>query len=283
MAEILLIASRGMLGRAVAAALDDAGRGFRAVDRPALELADRESINTQIRGDTRVVINCAAFTDVDGAEFHERAAHVVNAAGPGMLAERCRDLGATLVHFSTDYVFDGSARAPYSVDHPIAPMSAYGRTKAEGERRVRAATPDHLIVRTSWLYAPWGKNFVRTIAKLGRERETLRVVDDQRGRPSSAEQVARTTLALLDSGAHGTFHATDRGECTWFGFATAIAQRACPGCRVEPCTTEEFPRPAPRPAYSVLDVEGTEQLVGDLVPFEDELDSVLARLDEALR
>jgi dTDP-4-dehydrorhamnose reductase len=279
MAEVLLVASRGMLGRALASALDRAGRAFRAVDRPALELADPASMRAQIGAETRVVLNCAAYTDVDGAEVHEREARVVNALGPGLLAERCREVGAKLVHFSTDYVFDGRARAPYAVDHPIAPMSAYGRTKAEGEARVREATPDHLIVRTSWLYAPWGKNFVRTIAKLGRERASLRVVDDQRGRPSSAEQLARTTLALLDAGARGTFHATDGGECTWFDLATAIAARVSPGCRVEPCATEEFPRPAPRPPYSVLDVEGTEQLVGPLVPYEDELRSVLARLE----
>jgi dTDP-4-dehydrorhamnose reductase len=268
-----------MLGRAMAAALDREGRPFRAVDRPELELADRGSINAQIAADTRLVINCAAYTDVDGAEIHERAAHVVNAAGPGMLAERCHHLGATLVHYSTDYVFDGQAGAPYAVDHPIAPKSAYGRTKAEGEARVRAGTPHHLIIRTSWLYAPWGKNFVRTIARLGAERDSLRVVDDQRGRPSSAEEVARVTLALLDAEAHGTFHATDDGECTWFDFATAIARKLGLDCRVEPCTTEEFPRPAPRPAYSVLDLAETEHLVGKLVPFEDALASVLARLE----
>jgi dTDP-4-dehydrorhamnose reductase len=279
MADVLLVAARGMLGRAFSRALDGAGERFRAVDRPELDVGDAASIEAHVTPGTRVVLNCAAYTDVDGAEAHERDALLVNGTGPGLLAERCADVGATLVHFSTDYVFDGRARAPYRVDHPIGPVSAYGRTKAEGEARVRAATADHLIVRTSWLYAPWGKNFVRTIAKLAGERDALRVVDDQRGRPSSAEQVARVTLALLAAGARGTFHATDAGECTWFGFATAIARAVRPACRVDPCTTEEFPRPAPRPTYSVLDVEGTEHLVGKLTPFEDELASVLARLE----
>src|SRR5690606_27313776 len=209
----------------------------------------------------------------------EARAHAINARGPGMLAARAAEVGATLVHFSTDYVFDGKGDAPYPVSHPIGPINAYGRTKAAGEAAVRAVTDDHLIVRTSWLYAPWSKNFVRTIARAATERDVLRVVDDQRGRPSSAEQLAETALALYHADARGTFHGTDAGECTWFEFATAIAAAVRPSCRVEPCATSEMPRPAPRPAYSVLDLRETEQRIGPRVDWRTALRFVLSSLD----
>ncbi len=280
MAEIVVVGASGMLGRAVSHALAARERPFHGVRRPALDLSAPASVREEIPRGARIVINCAAYTDVDGAEAHESEALAVNGIGPGLLAERCAEIDAVLVHYSTDYVFDGRASEPYATDHSIAPISAYGRTKAVGEARIRETAAEHLILRTSWLYAPWSKNFVRTIARMCRERDTLRVVDDQRGRPTSAEQLADTTLRLLDRGARGTLHATDAGECTWHGFASEIAAAVRPSCRVEPCTTEEFPRPAPRPRYSVLDITETERLVGPLVPWPEALRSVLRRLED---
>jgi dTDP-4-dehydrorhamnose reductase len=223
-----------------------------------------ETLVSAVERGTDIVINCAAYTNVDGAETEPERAERVNGDGVGALAARCRQVGATLVHFSTDYVFDGRATAPYPVDHPVAPIGSYGRSKARGELGVRESGARHLLVRTSWLHAPWGKCFPRTILELARTRERLRVVDDQRGRPTFAPHLARATLDLVNEGAEGIFHVTDGGECTWYGFAREVVARAGLACEVEPCTTAEMPRPAPRPAYSVLALEATEALLGPM-------------------
>lgn len=279
-AELLVLGRSGMLARAFRELLERRGVAHSIASRPELDLARRETIAACVPATTRVVINCAAYTDVDGAESDEGAATRINGEAVGWLAERCREVGATLVHFSTDYVFAGEADAPYAVNGPLAPLNAYGRGKALGETRIRETLDAHLIVRTSWLYAPWGQNFVRTMARLGADRDALRVVDDQRGRPTSVEHLASVTLALVEADARGTFHVTDGGECTWFEFATAIVNHVNPACRVEPCTSADFPRPAPRPAYSVLDLGPTEALVGAMPDWRENLADVLPRLED---
>jgi dTDP-4-dehydrorhamnose reductase len=276
----VVLGARGMVGRSWLGLLTAHGVSFRAHARPDFDLDAPESAAALVRAGDRLVINAAAWTDVDGAEKDEAGAKRANGDAPTLIARRCAAVGATLIHFSTDYVFDGSANTPYEVDAPIRPVNAYGRSKAAGEEGIRRESPDdHLIVRTSWVYAPWGNNFVRTIATLAPQRETLRVVNDQRGRPTSAEQLAANSLALYLAGSGGTWHAADGGECTWYGLATAIASEVAPNCRVEPCTTAEFPRPAPRPAYSTLDVRSTESLIGGLTPWSESLIAVLRRLD----
>jgi dTDP-4-dehydrorhamnose reductase len=275
---LLVLGADGMLGRAWVRLCEDRGLAPRGATYPAFDLTDPASVERVVTGPLRAVINCAAYTDVDGAERDEATATRVNGDGVGALVARCDALGVPLVHYSTDYVFDGRADSPYSVDHPIAPVNAYGRSKRAGEEHVLASPGPHLLIRTSWLYAPWGKNFVGTIARLAKERGSLRVVDDQRGRPTSAEPLAALSLALLDAGARGVFHGTDGGECTWFELATAVAEAVAPGCVVEPCTSEEFPRPAPRPAYSVLDLSATEALVGAPAHWRARLADVLPRL-----
>lgn len=269
--EIVVAGADGMLGRAFVELLEADRRPFEAAVHPAFDLTDRKSLARAVPEGVRLVVNCAAYTDVDGAEADEDTATMVNGRGVGALAERCRDVGATLLHFSTDYVFDGQASSPYRVDDPISPVNAYGRSKAEGERRLREAGGDHLLVRTSWLYAAWGKNFVLTMARLAKERPELRVVDDQRGRPTHAVHLARTSLRLFDAGERGTFHVCDGGECTWFELAREVAARVAPDCHVEPCTSAEFPRPAPRPAYSVLDLSQTEAALGPMPLWRDQL------------
>jgi dTDP-4-dehydrorhamnose reductase len=224
-----------------------------------------------------VVINCAAYTDVDGAEVDESAATAVNGEGVGALAERCREVGALLVHYSTDYVFDGEGTAPYATDHPTRPVNAYGRGKLAGEVALRQAGGEHLLIRTSWLYAPWGKNFVLTIAGLAAERPELRVVDDQRGRPTSAVQLAALSAKLIRARARGTFHVCDGGECTWFDLATEVARLVSPACTVQPCTSAEFPRPAKRPAYSVLDCSAAEAITGPPREWRPMVQETLAR------
>jgi dTDP-4-dehydrorhamnose reductase len=276
---VVVLGASGMLGRATREAL--AARGIRhsAFTRAEVDLAALSGLGQRIPAGTGTVINCAAWTNVDAAETHEDEAARVNGHAVGELARHCRSIGAVLVHFSTDYVFDGRAQAPYTLDHPRAPLNAYGRTKALGEREIESSGCQYLLMRTSWVYAPWGKNFVRTIVGLAKKRPTLRVVNDQRGRPSSAEQLARTALALLGVGARGTFHACDAGECTWFEFARAAVAELGLECVVEPCTSAEFPSPAVRPGYSVLDLSATVARIGPLVAWRDSLRDVLSRLE----
>jgi dTDP-4-dehydrorhamnose reductase len=182
------------------------------------------------------------------------------------------------VHFSTDYVFSGDATEPYAVDESRKPLNAYGRSKALGEELLEDSGAAYLLIRTSWLYAPWGKNFVRTMVDLGRSRPQVRVVDDQRGRPTSAEHLCSATLQLLASEARGVFHVTDGGEASWYEFARAIFALARCSAKLEPCSSQEFPRPAPRPSYSVLDLSETEKRLGPAPLWQANLESVIARL-----
>ncbi|HJK97388.1 MAG TPA: dTDP-4-dehydrorhamnose reductase [Polyangiaceae bacterium LLY-WYZ-14_1] len=263
---MLLLGHRGMLGRAFAAFFEDAGVPWEGADRDELDLADRAAVDRVVTPGFATVVNCAAFTDVDGAEAAEEQARRVNAEAVAHLARRCAETGGFLVHFSTDYVFDGQAEVPVPVDAPRSPLGVYGRTKAEGEAHLEAAGIPHLLVRTSWLYAPWGKNFVRTMSRLTRQRAELRVVADQRGRPTEARHLARTTWALRQGGARGAFHVTDGGETTWVDLARFVARELEAACTIHPCTTAEWNAPAPRPAYSVLDLSRTEAFLGRAMP-----------------
>lgn len=281
--SVLVIGAAGMLGRAMCHALRDADAQFEGVDAVAdpdqgiesFDLTSPEDLAEIAAGRWSVVINCAAWTDVDGAEANEAGATRLNGEAVGWLADACRDGGAVCVHFSTDYVFDGLGTTPYPTDHPVSPVNAYGRSKAVGERLLAASGAAHILIRTSWLYGPWGKNFVRTMRGLMQTRDTLKVVDDQRGRPTSVEQLAQTTIGLVNAGVRGTFHGSDGGECTWYEFATAIRDSVGLSTTIEPCTTGEFPSPAVRPSYSVLDLSRTVAVVGDPTHWRVELLRVL--------
>ena len=282
---IVLVGGQGMLGSAWRRLLDDRGLAYTAPPRGQLDLTDPAAVQCHLPPGTALVINCAAYTNVDAAESDEDQATAVNGHGPGVLARRCADLDATLVHYSTDYVFAGHATSPYPVNAPIAPPGAYGRSKAVGEAAIRDAGGPHLILRTSWLYAPWGNNFVRTMLRLTAEKDQLRVVHDQTGRPTSAPHLAEASLRLLEAGAGRpagqTFHVTDGGQCTWCEFTREIARLAGPpssNCDIQPCTTADFPRPAPRPAYSVLDLTTTETLIGPMPAWQSNLAAVLTGL-----
>ncbi len=277
--EFVVIGAAGMLGRAWCALLGERGHEFVALDRDEVDITDAASVGAAVPRMCRAIINCAAYTNVDGAETDEAAATKLNGDAVAHLAARAKAGGATLIHYSTDYVFNGQATEPYPTDTPHDPVNAYGRSKAAGERALWESGADHLLIRTSWLYAPWGNNFVRTMLRLTAERDELSVVDDQRGRPTSAEHLAATSLALLDAEGRGTFHVTDGGACTWHGFTVEIAQQAGHTCAVKPCTTDQFPRPAKRPAYSVLDLGRTESLVGPMPDWKQNLAAVLARVE----
>jgi dTDP-4-dehydrorhamnose reductase len=275
----LVLGAAGMLGRAVSLELAGQGLAHRRATRAEIDLGRFETLGAAVAEGTGTVINCGGWTNVDGAETNPEEANRINGVAVGLLAERCKAVGAVLVHYSTDYVFSGHATQPYAVNSPRAPLNAYGRSKALGESLLEQSGVAYLLIRTSWVYAPWGKNFVRTMVRLGQQRPSLRVVNDQLGRPSSAEQIARVSIALLSSGALGTFHVSDAGQCSWFDFAKAALADAGLSCQVEPCPSTEFPSPAVRPSYSVLDLSTTEARVGALVPWQDSLRDVVSRLE----
>ena len=253
----LVTGASGMLGREFVAAPQLGDERVTGLSRRELDIADERAVHSTVRAFCpEVVVNCAAWTAVDDAEAHEEAALRVNGHGPGFLAAACAKSGARLLHISTDYVFGGDARQPYSEDATPAPRTAYGRTKLAGERAVLALLPDSgYVVRTAWLYGRYGSNFVRTMIEREREQPCVEVVDDQHGQPTWTADVARHVVALTRSGAPaGIYHVTSSGETTWFGLAQEIFRLvgADPG-RVHPVNTGKFPRPAVRPGYSVLD------------------------------
>jgi dTDP-4-dehydrorhamnose reductase len=256
----LVTGAAGMLGREIVDLLARRdGTDVVALGRGELDITDGYAVRTTVKGvSPDVVVNCAAWTAVDDAESDETAALRVNGDAVHTLAAACGDVGARLVQLSTDYVFGGVASTPYAEDTPPAPRSAYGRTKLAGERAVRDLLPaTGYVVRTGWLYGAHGPNFVATMIRLAGERETVDVVADQRGQPTWARDVAARIVALPDAAAPGIYHATNTGETTWYGLAKEVFRLlgADPE-RVRPTTTDRFPRPAPRPAYSVLGHDG---------------------------
>jgi dTDP-4-dehydrorhamnose reductase len=252
--RILVTGAGGMLGRDLVTVLSTGGDEVTSVKRGELDITDADAVSAAVPGH-HLVVNAAAWTDVDAAEEHETDATRVNGLGPQLLAAACAETGARLVHFSTDYVFDGSATSPYPEDAVLTPRSAYGRSKAAGENAVRALLPgSSYVVRTAWLYGEHGSSFVRTMAALEASRDTLDVVDDQVGAPTWTREVAAAVQRLMISDAPaGTYHATAAGQTSWFGLARAVFEElGADPSRVRPTTTDKFPRPAPRPAYSVL-------------------------------
>lgn len=284
MSRWLVVGANGMLGQDLLAELgypaaddfvpDDLELGgsstsheVTAVDRDELDIRDPGACVGVVAGHD-FVVNVAAWTAVDEAESHEPAAFAVNAVGAANLARACSAAGVPMLQVSTDYVFAGDATSPYAEDAPLAPRSAYGRTKAAGEWAVQALCPQSWIVRTAWLYGAHGPNFVKTMARLAAERDTLTVVDDQRGQPTWTVDLAGAIVRLVEAQApFGTYHGTSSGETTWFGFAQAIfAELGLDAERVRPTTTDAFPLPAPRPAYSVLGHEAWRGAALDPLP-----------------
>ncbi len=257
MAKWLVVGCNGQLGHDLMEVLPAAGHSAVGLDLPDIDITDEASVAAALSHHSPdVVVNAAAYTAVDAAESDEATALRINGHGPAVLAAALAELPDTrLVQVSTDYVFDGTASEPYAEDAPIAPASAYGRTKAAGEEAVLATLPDTgYVVRTAWLYAVNGSNFVKTMLRLEQSHDTLSVVDDQRGQPTWSRDLAEQIRLLVDADAPaGVYHGTASGDTTWFGFTREIFERADKDPqRVLPTTTDKFPRPAPRPAYSVL-------------------------------
>lgn len=252
----LLVGSKGMLGQDLAIELGKAGQEVLRADLPDIDITNPLSVQQSVK-DVDLVVNCAAYTAVDKAEEQEALAFKINATGAQYLARRTREIGARLVHISTDYVFDGNASIPYPATAPICPASAYGRTKGAGEWAVRANSDNYLIVRTAWLYGQYGNCFPKTMARLAGENDSLKVVGDQFGQPTWTVDLSALIYRLVQAGVpSGIYHGTSQGQTSWHGFTQAIVQTVGKDpAMVNSCTTEEFPRPAPRPAFSVLDHE----------------------------
>ena len=252
-----------MLGTAVQAAVPSTVQ-LVALRHAQLAIEDAQAVERAVaRERPDWIVNCAGYTQVDRAEAEPDTAQLVNAVGPANLARAARDTGARLLHISSDYVFDGRARRPYREDDPVGPLSVYGRSKLAGEEAVRDMLPQaHLIVRTQWLFGEGGPNFVATILRLARERPELQVVNDQHGRPTYAPDLAAALWKLIACDARGMVHCANEGAATWFDVAKAAIESAGLHTTVAPCTMAEMPRPARRPAFSVLDCTRYEGLVG---------------------
>jgi dTDP-4-dehydrorhamnose reductase len=290
--RIVVTGTQGQVARALAERAGDRGFDVITLGRPALDLSRPETVAPAIaaaRPD--IVINAAAYTAVDQAESEADRAFAVNAHGAGMVAAAARAAGAAIVHLSTDYVFDGALDRPYREDDPVGPVSVYGRSKRDGELAVAAANPDHAIVRTAWVYSPFGKNFIKTMLHLAETRDMVRVVSDQRGSPTSAHDIADGVLAIAgnllatpdDDSMRGVFHMTGSGHTSWAGFAERVfaASRALggPWAMVEPIATQDYPTPARRPANSRLDCARLRMVHKvALPPWGEAVDACVVRL-----
>jgi len=273
--RVLVTGGGGQLARVIRATWSD--HELVVPEEASLDLGDHAAIRTAVAAARpQVLLNLGAFTQVDRCEAEPERAMLINGSAVGWLAEACREQGTLLVQISTDYVFDGLGSVPYREEDPTGPRSVYGRTKLEGERLARLA-PEHLIIRTAWLYDAQGRNFYRTMVDAAAQGRALRVVDDQHGTPTSCRALARQIHHAVAAGWRGLVHGTCQGETTWHGFAAEIFRQR--GTRVElsPCSTSEYPLPAARPAYSVLSGQRRASLGGDLMPaWQDALAEVIA-------
>jgi dTDP-4-dehydrorhamnose reductase len=251
--RLLVTGAAGMLGRDVVTAAGDAGHVVAALARADLDITDAAAVRAAVlAGRPEAVINCAAWTDVDGAEAAEEAATAINGAGAGNVAAAAAEAGAHLVHVSTDYVFDGNGPEPYEENDPPSPRSAYGRSKLAGELAVDQAGGRAAIVRSSWLFGPHGRNFIDTMLRLGDERDEVAVVHDQVGCPTYTGHLAPALVTIAERRLTGMLHVAGQGHCTWFELAVATFAEAGLPTRVRPQTTAALARPAPRPAFSAL-------------------------------
>ncbi len=272
MLNVLVTGAGGQLGSEMRRLGSAASNDYLFTDAAELDITDAGAIRrTMAERRIDVVVNCAAYTDVERAEREPATADRLNREAAGVLAAAVREADAMLIHISTDYVFDGASPEPYTEESPAAPQSVYGRTKLAGEEAIRASGCKHLILRTSWLYSEYGHNFLKTMLRMTAERERLNVVFDQTGTPTYAGDLALAIFSIVEKGMYagneGTYHFSDEGACSWYDFAVEIA--AAVGhdkCRIEPCRTADYPTAARRPAYSVLDKSKLKRTFGIEIP-----------------
>ncbi|TRZ44969.1 dTDP-4-dehydrorhamnose reductase [Robertkochia solimangrovi] len=258
---ILVTGSNGQLGMELQAIADNYDYTFKFTDREELDITNRDLVLNFVTGlKPYAIINAAAYTAVDKAEEDEENADKVNHLAVSYLAEAAKENGSKLVHISTDYVFDGMATEPYKPNDPTSPQGVYGKTKLAGEEEIKKLAPDNsVIIRTSWLYSVYGNNFVKTMIRLGKEGKDLKVVDDQLGSPTNAADLANAIMEILPKLSHSgsrTYHFSNTGTCTWYGFAAKIFELAAIEVNLSPVTSDKFPTKAKRPKYSVMSCVG---------------------------
>lgn len=291
--RILVTGSNGQLGSSIKKlSAEYAKYEFIFVEREELDLSDESSIRTFLSENRfDVIINCAAYTAVDQAESDAEMADALNHLAVKVLAEETKKQNAFLVHVSTDYVFDGKGFKPYSENHRTSPQSVYGQTKLDGEHAFQGVNPRGCIIRTSWVYSEFGNNFVKTMLRLGGERDTLGVIFDQVGTPTYATDLAKTILGIISandngielSGLNGSpiYHFSNEGVCSWYDFAKSIFEMSDVDCLVNPIETKEYPTPATRPHYSVMNKHKIKQALGITIPYwKDSLKQCINQLQE---
>lgn len=285
MLRVAIIGGKGQLGRAISEIAASSANSYVAYDEHEANILEEQRLRDRLAS-ADVVINCAAYTNVEAAEDDSKSAYMLNAHGVATLSHICAEQHKKLIHISTDYVFGGDDKrnVPYTEEDAVAPINVYGQSKAEGEREA-LCVGDAIVIRTAWLYAPWSKNFCRTIYSLSATQHELRVVDDQRGTPTSALSLARFLVEIIDTGQYakmsGIYHYTDSGECSWYDLASAIVELSGHNCQVLPCRSSERPTRAKRPRYSVLSKQRVITETNTLLrPWHDALVEVVNRIKE---
>ncbi|WP_462410963.1 dTDP-4-dehydrorhamnose reductase [Neobacillus sp. Marseille-QA0830] len=278
--KVVVTGAAGQLGQDVLLELERNNHQAFGTDRQQLDITNEADVIAyidEVKPD--VILHCAAYTNVDAAEENEELAYQINGLGTKNLAKAAKQVGSKLLYISTDYVFDGTATEPYEVDEPTKPLGAYGRTKLAGEEFVKEYLEQFFIVRTAWVFGIYGQNFVKTMLRLGKERGEVGVVHDQVGSPTYTVDLAKFMVELMETEKYGVYHATNNGVCSWYEFAVEIFNQAGLDITVNPLTTEQFPRPAARPKYSVLSKRKIEEQ--GLTPLRDWKEALAAYLNEA--
>lgn len=288
MKTVLVTGANGQLGNSLRAlSRRYSSYAFLFTDVDELDICDKEAVRAYVNGNqVDYILNCAAYTAVDKAEDNEALCLRINAGAVRNLGEAASEAGARILHISTDYVFDGTAHIPYVETEPTCPVSVYGRTKLAGEEALLSVCPDAVIIRTAWLYSEYGRNFVKTMLRLGKEREEISVVFDQIGTPTYAGDLAEAMCKVLEASERGAFqpgiyHYSNEGVCSWYDFTVKILQVAGLPCRVKPIESKDYPSPAVRPPYSVLNKKKIKAAYGLAIPhWEESLRHCMAALEE---
>lgn len=287
--NILVTGANGQLGHEMQSVAEKSGDKFVFTDVAGgyerLDITDVEAVRRMVaEREIEVIVNCAAYTNVDKAETDVELADMLNNKAAGNLAQAMKEVDGTLIHVSTDYVFQGDRNVPCREEWPTNPLGVYGKTKLAGEKSIEATGCKHIIIRTAWLYSKWGKNFVKTMQNLTATRDTLKVVFDQVGTPTCAGDLAAVIGHIIGSGQldkTGVYHFSNEGVCSWFDFAKAICELSGNTCDIQPCYSEEFPSPVERPHFSVLDKSKLKSTFGVTVPYwTDSLKKCIAELAE---
>ncbi len=285
MKKILVTGANGQLGQCIKDAVSQINNSeyqYTFVTRQEFDLANIQMMHDYLtQNELDVLINCAAYTAVDLAEEEVDKAYAVNAEAVGELAKICAEKNIVFIHVSTDYVFDGNAEKPFTADHETNPISVYGKSKLVGEQLAIENNPETIIFRTAWVYSQHGKNFMKTMLRLFADKDEISVVNDQKGTPTNANDIAKAILKVVQSEKKtpGVYHFTNAGETTWFGFAEAIKELSNAEIKINPIPTSEFPTPAKRPAYSVLDTSKIQEVYGVECPqWKDSLKLLLKKL-----